>query len=55
MATWFLLIGFILPTPPGPSAQGALSATEEMRYRGIEQLFAKFEADRQDAGPLQNR
>jgi hypothetical protein len=46
MTLWITLFSFLLPPTMTPEMRdGALSADSPMRYRGIEQLLAKFEAE----------
>lgn len=52
MATWILFFQLLFPTAPtavtaeAPTAE----ADEGMRYRGIEAMFARFEAEAAEAG-----
>lgn len=46
MNLWIVLFSFLLPAQP--QAEGDVEesvASQPMRYRGIEQLLAKFEAE----------
>lgn len=46
MTLWIVLFSFLMPTPPQDQADGgSLLPEDPMRYRGIEKLLAKFEAE----------
>ncbi len=46
MTLWIALFSFLMPQQYSPVLDGgALSEDSPMRYRGIEQLLAKFEAE----------
>ena len=46
MTLWIALFSFLMPQPYSPVLEsGALTQDSPMRYRGIEQLLAKFEAE----------
>lgn len=49
MTLWIVLFSFLMP-PPSPDAAdgGSLLPEDPMRYRGIEKLLAKFEAEDDD-------
>jgi len=48
MTVWILLT-FLLPTTPTTVASdGMHESNERLRYRGIERLLAKFEAEAED-------
>jgi hypothetical protein len=51
MTLWIVLFSFLMP-PPSLDADegGSLKPDDPMRYRGIEKLLAKFEAE--DDRPL---
>lgn len=44
MATWILFFHLLFPTAPA-SAGEADAASEGLRYRGLEAMFARFEAE----------
>jgi hypothetical protein len=49
MTLWITLFSFLLPPALSPTVQGgAISEESPMRYRGIEQLLQKFEAEAED-------
>ena len=51
MTLWITLFSFLLPPTLSPTLEsGALSEDSQMRYRGIEQLLQKFEAEATDPG-----
>jgi hypothetical protein len=44
MHVWIVLLALIMPTQPVAPVDDGMSEQPEMRYRGIERLLAKFEA-----------
>ncbi len=51
MATWILFIHLLFPTPAAEAAAVTDSADAGLRYRGLEAMFARFEAEADaDAG-----
>jgi hypothetical protein len=44
MNLWIVLFSILLPVQP-QTAEAGIDNAEPMRYRGIEQLLAKFEAE----------
>jgi hypothetical protein len=53
MTLWIVLFSFLMPSSPQDAAEtGLLQSEDEMRYRGIEKLLAKFEAEDGDERPL---
>jgi hypothetical protein len=56
MTTWILLLSVLLPQPR-VTAQDGMSALDAapLRYRGIEQLLAKFDAAYEAEVVRQNR
>lgn len=51
MATWIFILHMVFPmTPTLPSPGVAPSEAEDIvRYRGLEQMFARFEAEAEPA------
>lgn len=51
MATWIFILHLVfplsstLPTPVTPAASEPDPAAEIVRYRGLEQMFARFESE----------
>jgi len=45
MHVWIVLLTLIWPAPPVVNLPGASRDDDPMRYRGIERLLAKFEAE----------
>ncbi|MBK7823935.1 hypothetical protein [Nannocystis sp.] len=48
MATWILILHLVFPlssTLPTPVTPATEPAAEIVRYRGLEQMFARFEAE----------
>jgi hypothetical protein len=45
MATWILFLHLLFPTAPAAGAAPTDSADEGMRYRGLEAMFARFDAE----------
>ena len=46
MTLWIVLFSFLMPPSPQDAGEsGLLQSEDEMRYRGIEKLLAKFEAE----------
>lgn len=52
MYVWIVLLSLIMPAPTAPAEEPGMSDAEPLRYRGIERLLAKFEAEQPKA---QNR
>jgi hypothetical protein len=54
MTTWMLMLQFILPVvgaePPGEVHADAISSLSNLRYRGIEALFSKFQREGDELG-----
>jgi hypothetical protein len=56
MTTWILLLSVLLPNPRVVAHDGMSALDEQpIRYRGIEQLLAKFDAAYQAELAGQNR
>lgn len=45
MTLWIVLFSFLVPPATDVVEGGVLRDDDSMRYRGIEQLLAKFEAE----------
>ncbi len=45
MHVWIVLLTLILPTPPAGTVPGMSEDDDPLRYRGIERLLAKFDAE----------
>jgi len=45
MHVWIVLLAMIMPAAPVIDDEAGMSAEPAMRYRGIERLLAKFEAE----------
>lgn len=45
MHLWLVVFSFLTSTPQWTVPEDGLNSSEPMRYRGIEQLLAKFEAE----------
>jgi hypothetical protein len=45
MHVWIVLLALIMPTQPVADDEPGMSSDPPMRYRGIERLLAKFEAE----------
>lgn len=45
MATWILFFHLLFPSAPATAAVDTEAASEGIRYRGLEAMFARFEAE----------
>lgn len=50
MATWIFILHLFLPTAPGVVDAPGADLDEGLRYRGVEAMFAKFEAEAESDG-----
>ncbi|MDC0720142.1 hypothetical protein [Nannocystis bainbridge] len=50
MATWILFLHLLFPTAPDAGAAHQDDAEAGLRYRGLEQMFARFDAEADQAG-----
>lgn len=45
MATWILFLHLLFPTAPAAGAAHTDSVDAGLRYRGLEAMFARFDAE----------
>lgn len=49
MYVWIVLLSLLMPAKPAPADDLGMSEARPLRYRGIERLLAKFEAEQAPA------
>ncbi len=49
MYAWIVLLSLLVPANPTPTDNGGVSESGPLRYRGIERLLAKFDAEQPGA------